>query len=242
MEKQSKKRLTIIAIIAGFFGVFSAVISFFIRREKKLVVHNGKKKMLYPQDLMLEKTILQLIPGFISPNYISLLRIAMTPLAAILIANGTSLWIPLIVYLFISFTDMLDGAMARTQDKISDMGKVLDPVADKLLFVFSALFLLPRFGYEELLFVLIGLEAFTIVISAMIFRKIKVVASSVFGKIKLNLQVLGIAMLIIANYTTLESIDLALYGKWVLYASIAFYFFSLVYVVIFNFRFNKDER
>ncbi len=58
------------------------------------------------------------------------------------------------VYIALSLTDKLDGQLARSRGEITDFGKFLDPIADKLL-VFSALLLLLEQGFVNVWFVFI---------------------------------------------------------------------------------------
>lgn len=230
MKDKTKKNITLFAAVAAVVGLIAGIISFFIKREKKEVIHKGKKKLLYPQDLILEKTLLRLIPDFIKPTMISILRIILTPFAAYVIATGDNVFVPLGVYLLVSFTDMIDGALARTRDQITDIGKAIDPVADKLLFGFSAVFLLPEFGDKFLLSYLISLEIFLVLASLIAYRWVKVVASNIFGKIKMNLQVLGVGLYIIAKYT--EHSEVVLIGKVILFTSSIFLLLSLLHAII----------
>lgn len=59
-----------------------------------------------------------------------------------------------VLYMVLSLTDKVDGYLARSRHEITDFGKFLDPIADKLL-VFSALLLLMDIGYVNLWFVFI---------------------------------------------------------------------------------------
>lgn len=221
--------VTVIALLAGLIGVVIYIVEFFVRREKKEVIHKGKKKMMYPQDLFLEKTLLQLIPNFVTPTHISFLRILMTPFTALLIVNGESFWIPVLVYLFVSFTDLIDGALARTRDMITELGAVIDPIADKVLFIFCALFLLPKFDNQILLTVLIFLELITMVISGLFIKRLSLsgrkFTANIFGKVKMNLQVLGVLFFLIANYRYSE--NLIVLGEIFLVSSVLFYLLSL---------------
>ena len=70
------------------------------------------------------------------PNKLTLLRVALVPLYLVLLwffDNDKSMQIwPLLVFTLASLTDMLDGRIARRYNMVTDLGKVLDPVADKL--------------------------------------------------------------------------------------------------------------
>jgi CDP-diacylglycerol--glycerol-3-phosphate 3-phosphatidyltransferase len=77
------------------------------------------------------------------PNSITLLRILLIPVFVWLYLDPTperSLWAGL-VFAAAAFTDFLDGYLARRSGQITNLGKLLDPVADKLL-VASGLILL----------------------------------------------------------------------------------------------------
>lgn len=66
------------------------------------------------------------------PNLLSLLRLAMIPLLLWLyLEKEAYLWTAVVVVLS-GITDIIDGIIARKYDLISDLGKALDPVADKL--------------------------------------------------------------------------------------------------------------
>ncbi|OPA75321.1 CDP-diacylglycerol--glycerol-3-phosphate 3-phosphatidyltransferase [Paenibacillus selenitireducens] len=105
-----------------------------------------------------------------------------------------------IVFILASITDKLDGYIARKYNQITNLGKLLDPLADKLL-VTSALILLvnQHFIYAWIAFVMIGREV--------VITYIRVVASSHkialqadrFGKIKMVLQVVAIAAVMLKN-------------------------------------------
>ena len=72
------------------------------------------------------------------PNILSLIRLLMVGLFIYLFANGMYSG-AFIVYIVAFFTDLLDGYIARRNNWISDIGKVLDHLADKLMLL-SALF------------------------------------------------------------------------------------------------------
>jgi cardiolipin synthase (CMP-forming) len=69
------------------------------------------------------------------PNLLTLSRIAAIPLVAILLYfDGAAWrWAALILYAAACITDFFDGYLARSRHQVSDLGRFLDPIADKLL-------------------------------------------------------------------------------------------------------------
>lgn len=87
------------------------------------------------------------------PNMITLLRIALTPLFVRFYLEGEHT-AALLILAAAAISDMLDGAIARRFDMITPLGKVLDPVADKLLQLAMLLCLVPRHGAVSLVLLL----------------------------------------------------------------------------------------
>lgn len=69
-------------------------------------------------------------------NLFTLIRIFLAPLIFICILMPSMHLIALILFIFASFTDYLDGYFARKTNSVSAIGEVLDPIADKILIVF----------------------------------------------------------------------------------------------------------
>jgi CDP-diacylglycerol--glycerol-3-phosphate 3-phosphatidyltransferase len=69
------------------------------------------------------------------PNRLTIARIVMAPVVMVLLQVGTASarWAALIVFVTAALTDMVDGYLARKYGWISNLGKFLDPLADKLL-------------------------------------------------------------------------------------------------------------
>jgi CDP-diacylglycerol--glycerol-3-phosphate 3-phosphatidyltransferase len=69
------------------------------------------------------------------PNIITLVRISFTPVIALLpfIAGYWPKLIAFIIFLAAAISDVFDGYLARSRNQITDLGKLLDPIADKLL-------------------------------------------------------------------------------------------------------------
>ena len=70
-----------------------------------------------------------------NPNNLTLFRIASTPVIVVLMLfpNRICSFIAAILFSIAAITDYLDGYLARTRGLVSNLGKVMDPVADKLL-------------------------------------------------------------------------------------------------------------
>jgi CDP-diacylglycerol--glycerol-3-phosphate 3-phosphatidyltransferase len=75
------------------------------------------------------------------PNIITVGRIALTPIIAVLIFVPTfaARLLAFVLFLIAAFSDLIDGHLARKHGWISDFGKLLDPIADKLLLVATIL-------------------------------------------------------------------------------------------------------
>jgi CDP-diacylglycerol--glycerol-3-phosphate 3-phosphatidyltransferase len=69
------------------------------------------------------------------PNQLTVARIAAVPVVCLFIGIGVGWlrWLALVIYVAAALTDWLDGYLARRMSLQSDLGKMLDPIADKLL-------------------------------------------------------------------------------------------------------------
>lgn len=76
------------------------------------------------------------------PNKLTILRMIMVPFFVFFmlvpVAGDATKWIALVIFVVASLTDTLDGYLARRDNLVTDFGKFMDPLADKLL-VCSAL-------------------------------------------------------------------------------------------------------
>lgn len=66
------------------------------------------------------------------PNVISFLRIALIPVFVVLIVDPDTTFAGYVLFVLVAATDWVDGALARATGQVSELGKVLDPVADRL--------------------------------------------------------------------------------------------------------------
>ncbi|CAM3070158.1 CDP-diacylglycerol--glycerol-3-phosphate 3-phosphatidyltransferase [Streptobacillus ratti] len=145
------------------------------------------------------------------PNKLTLIRIILTPILILLMlfkyeANYTSiLWAILlhilIVLLFatIALTDFFDGYIARRDNLITNFGKLLDPIADKV-FVFSVLIVLAKYDVFSiwLVLILIAREFVVMAIRMLILEKGgEVVPASSTAKLKTATQMIALLFALI---------------------------------------------
>lgn len=135
------------------------------------------------------------------PNKLTILRVVMIPFFVLfmlvpLTGEGDK-WIALALFIVASLTDLLDGHIARKYNLITNFGKFMDPLADKLL-VCSALICLVELGRipSWMVIVIIARE---FIISG--FRLIAsdngvVIAASYWGKFKTTFQMVMICLMI----------------------------------------------
>lgn len=82
------------------------------------------------------------------PNLLSLIRIILIPVFGVLFYHGEVLW-AVVVLVLSGLTDFFDGKIARKFNQVSELGKVLDPVADKLTQMTIAIILFLTFNKSE---------------------------------------------------------------------------------------------
>ena len=151
------------------------------------------------------------------PNKLTLLRVVLIPVFVVLLLleggqNYTLRIAALIVFCIASFTDFLDGQIARRNNLVTNFGKFMDPLADKLL-VCSALICMIELGQLPSWYV-ITVIAREFIISG--FRLVAadsgiVIAASWWGKFKTTFQMLTVILLIL-NIPALHTVTLIIAG------------------------------
>ncbi|HPN27056.1 MAG TPA: CDP-diacylglycerol--glycerol-3-phosphate 3-phosphatidyltransferase [Candidatus Cloacimonas sp.] len=132
------------------------------------------------------------------PNLLTIFRILLVPifLYTVFLAQYQSrILVALVIFIVASLTDYLDGKIARKLNLISDFGKIMDPLADKLIVLsaLAALCWLPPFQVSIIVFFVIFLRELVITIMREVYQKKGiVVAADIFGKLKTFLQMAGI--------------------------------------------------
>ncbi|MFV0424351.1 MAG: CDP-diacylglycerol--glycerol-3-phosphate 3-phosphatidyltransferase [Bacilli bacterium] len=109
-------------------------------------------------------------------------------------------FIAAIIFVVGSLTDFVDGFIARKYNQVTDLGKFLDPIADKLL-VNSTVIVLIYSGLISPIvgIIFIGRDTIVDVIRMIVSAKGEVVAASKYGKLKTVFQMVGITMVLLYN-------------------------------------------
>ena len=136
------------------------------------------------------------------PNKLTILRVCMIPFFVVFILTDLGgefgKWIALAIFIIASLTDLLDGKIARKYNLVTNFGKFMDPLADKLL-VCAALVCLVEL--EQLpAWMVIVIVSREFIISG--FRLVAaeqgiVIAASYWGKFKTTFQMIAIIQMIV---------------------------------------------
>lgn len=154
-----------------------------------------------------------------TPNKLSIFRISLVPLIVLTLIFPyahfgillptyvlNSVFIPakniiaLFLFALASFTDFLDGYLARKNNQITTFGKFLDPIADKVL-VNTLFILLAYQGVVPIVAVLLMIWRDTMVdgIRMMASAKGQTISAGILGKVKTVVQILTIILLLLNN-------------------------------------------
>lgn len=143
-----------------------------------------------------------------TPNKLTILRIVLTPffLAALLWEFPFHDFAALLIFIAASLTDWLDGKLARKYNLITDFGKFLDPIADKMLTTaaFLGFIVLGRgAGIVWITFLVLVREFMVASVRMIAAAEGKVIAADKWGKIKTVCQMVAIIM-VMATHGLIE--------------------------------------
>ena len=135
---------------------------------------------------------------------VTIARICLIPVFIVCYHLWGDLWsgaIPAAVFVLASMTDWVDGYLARSRNEVTNFGKFMDPIADKLL-VMSAFVLLVGDGRMT------GVSCIIILAREFIISGFRLIASDrgmvlaagKLGKIKTTLQIIAIVLLLLNNF------------------------------------------
>jgi CDP-diacylglycerol---glycerol-3-phosphate 3-phosphatidyltransferase len=134
------------------------------------------------------------------PNLLTVSRILLIPVFIVLFATPTPTrsWAAAIIFVVAAVTDLLDGYLARRRSQVTKLGRLLDPIADKLL-ILSGLILLVQFQRVPALvaILMIAREVAVTGVRAIAANEGIVMSAETIGKWKMVLQVIAIVVLVL---------------------------------------------
>ncbi len=134
------------------------------------------------------------------PNKLTMFRVILIPFFIVFLMVPqipAGKWIALFIFIVASLTDLLDGKIARKYNLVTNFGKFMDPLADKLLVCSALICLIELSRIPSWMVVIIIAREFTI--SG--FRTVAadngvVIAASYFGKFKTTFQMIAVCLMI----------------------------------------------
>lgn len=120
------------------------------------------------------------------PNWLCFIRIALIPVFSVMFIKG--MYVPAFITMIVAaVTDLFDGKIARKFNMVSNLGKILDPIADKLSQIAIVIILIVKFwdGYlKYILFLFIVKELIMVFGGALLLAKgLRPVAAEMWGKV-----------------------------------------------------------
>ena len=159
----------------------------------------------------------------LTPNFMTISRIVAVPVIVILLMYETKIttFVSALLFSVAAITDYFDGYLARTRGLVTKIGKILDPMADKLL-VASTLVMLVSLGFIQgwIACVIIGRELAVTGLRCVLIENGQDVAASSLGKYKTGFQIAAVIPLTM-HYSYL-GINFNAIGQFFLYGALIF--------------------
>jgi len=174
------------------------------------------------------------------PNLLTFFRIALIPVLVLLLLSPSELLsiLSVVVFSIASITDWLDGYLARKMNIVTNLGKFLDPIADKLL-IAAALVMLVGLGRIPawMVVMIIGREIAVTGLRSIASSEGIIIAASDLGKGKMILQISAlIGLLLHYQYLGIDFHAVGMMLLWVALALTAWsgfdYFYKFMKVIL----------
>lgn len=165
--------------------------------------HWNDRIKLTPYDRLFARTIEPFVPRWLAPNHITIARILLAPAVLFFLFRGNyGVGVPL--FIFVAATDALDGMLARVRRQVTEWGIIFDPIADKML-IGSVLFVIVLEHVNFYIGLALLIVEVVLVIGGWFMRVRKgVQQADIWGKIKMNAEVAGILLLLIALWSGVD--------------------------------------
>jgi len=175
---------------------------------------------------------------FTIPNILSLIRLMLIPIFSIIYLNATQPWqyyLAAFIILLSGLTDLLDGWIARKYHQITELGKLLDPVADKLTQAVVVFCLTRQFNWMRIIVVLFLVkELFMMINNLILLRKGKKLdGAKWYGKIATAIFYICIIFLIAFPFISdlIASILIIIIGLFLL---LSFFLYGKIFIKMYK--------
>lgn len=164
------------------------------------------------------------------PNILTICRFVFIPFIIISIGVNNYL-LAIILYTLSSVTDVVDGAIARKFNVISDFGKLMDPLADKINSLAVILTLTLKGIIPFWIFIILFLkELLMIIVASFLYGKDLVVSSKWYGKVTTVLLFIGVFNSLVIKMNGLPHYDIFIYALALVFAMFSlFSYYKLFY-------------
>jgi len=159
------------------------------------------------------------------PNKITFLRIILIPLFLFFalpapdwmtggfagFMENSGPYIAIFLFIAAGITDIIDGNLARKRGEVTNLGKFLDPIADKLLVISALLVLIVKFDLSVwIVIIVIARELMVMGIRTVAAGEGKIVAASIWGKVKTVMQIVAVVAYMLNDIIDMWYLDDAL--------------------------------
>lgn len=149
------------------------------------------------------------------PNILSMIRMLLIPVYWVLMMKGHT-YIALVVYVIASLTDLVDGYIARKYNLITDFGKLMDPLADKLMVISVMLSLVLRGILPLLPLIILAVKELLMVLGGVfMLKKGVVVFSKKIGKYAQFMVVCSLILSFFHEYFATLGVPVHLILLWI---------------------------
>ncbi|WP_294551437.1 CDP-diacylglycerol--glycerol-3-phosphate 3-phosphatidyltransferase [uncultured Pseudoflavonifractor sp.] len=159
-------------------------------------------------------------------NKLTLSRVVMIPLFLVVLYLGFpfSQYVALAIFILASVTDFVDGYIARHCNQVTDFGKFMDPLADKLLVMAAMLWFVEsgRFPAWALLIV-IAREFAVTALRLIAVERGRVIAAAWSGKVKTASTMVGICVMFLFPNPVLDAVVMAVIVLTTLYSGVEYF-------------------
>lgn len=159
-------------------------------------------------------------------NKLTMLRVLLIPVFLVVLYLGFpySQYIALAIFVLASVTDFIDGYIARHYDQVTDFGKFMDPLADKLLVMAAMLWFVEQGRFPAWALLLVIAREFAV--TALRLNAVgsgKVIAAAWSGKIKTAATMVGICVMFLFTEPVFDMVVVAVIVLTTLYSGVEYF-------------------